>query len=89
VDPLNNGFHFSFDGGDEKTTGHDNNMMVITNPHASAASHMRGADIPIDSMEIYYRNEKHLFKIEDRVIKLKAEQHYHYNNLNSKMDSLL
>jgi hypothetical protein len=89
VDPPNDGFHFSFDGGDEKTIGGNENTVVITNPRNSGATYMRMADIPIDNMEMHYINEKHLFKIEERVIGLKAEQLYHYNNLNSKMDSLL
>jgi predicted nuclease with TOPRIM domain len=47
------------------------------------------ADISDDNMEMDFRNEKRLFKIEDRVIKHQAEQHHYYNNLNSKMDNLL
>jgi hypothetical protein len=31
VDPPNDGFHFSFDGGDERTDGSDDNAVVIAN----------------------------------------------------------
>jgi hypothetical protein len=39
VDPPNDGFQFSFDGGDEKTIGSDENTMVIANTCDSAATH--------------------------------------------------
>jgi hypothetical protein len=32
VNPPNDGIHFSFDGGDERTDGSDDNTVVITNP---------------------------------------------------------
>jgi hypothetical protein len=89
VDPTNDGFHFSFDGGDEKTVGSDENTIVIANTRDSAATHTIMADISDDNMEMHFRNEKRLFKIEERVIKHQAKQHHHYNNLNSRMDSLL
>jgi hypothetical protein len=89
VDPLNNGNNLSFDGGDENTDGSDENTMVIMNPHDSDTTYMIVADISNDNMEMHFRNEKYLFKIEERVIKYQAEQHYYYNNINSRMDSLL
>jgi hypothetical protein len=57
--------------------------VVIVNPRDSAATHTIVADISDDNMEMHFRNEKRLFKIEERVIKHQAEQHNHYNNLNS------
>jgi hypothetical protein len=79
VDPPNDGFHFSFDGGDEKTVGSDENTMVIAKTRDSTATHTIVADISDDNMEMHFRNEKRLFKIEDRVIKHQAEQHHYYN----------
>jgi hypothetical protein len=32
VDPPNDGIHFSFDGGDDRTDGSDDNTVVIANP---------------------------------------------------------
>jgi hypothetical protein len=40
-------------------------------------------------MTTYYNFEKHLFKIEERVIALKTDKHRLLDDVNSKMDSLL
>jgi predicted nuclease with TOPRIM domain len=57
----------------ENTDGSDENTMVIMNTHDSATTYMIVVDISDDNMEMHFRNEKRLFKIEERVIKYQAE----------------
>jgi predicted nuclease with TOPRIM domain len=38
---------------------------------------------------VHYKNEKCLYKIEERVIGLCNNQHLHFEDVNSKMDNLL
>jgi hypothetical protein len=75
VDPPNDGNHFSFNGGDERTDENDDNTVVIANLR--------------ESIEMYYKNEKRLYKIEERVIGLDNNQNQHFEDANSKMDNLL
>jgi hypothetical protein len=75
VDPPNDGNHFSFDGGDEQTDENDDNTIVIANL--------------CESIEMQHKNEKRLYKIEERVIGLGNNQYQHFDGVNSKMDNLL
>jgi sulfite reductase alpha subunit-like flavoprotein len=75
VDPPNHGNHFSFDGGDERTNENDDNTVVIANLR--------------ESIEMYHKNEKRLYKIDERVIGLCNNQYRHFEDVNSKMDNLL
>jgi hypothetical protein len=75
VDPPNDGNHFSFHGGDERTDENDDNTVVIVNVR--------------ESIEMNHKNEKRLYKIEERVIGLCNNQHQHFEVINSKMDNVL
>jgi hypothetical protein len=57
------------------TDENDNNTVIIANLH--------------ESIEMHYKNEARLYKIEERVIGLSTNQHQHFEDLNSKMDDLL
>jgi hypothetical protein len=42
-----------------------------------------------ESIEMHYKNEKRLYKIDEGVIGLWNNQHQHFEDVNSKMDNLL
>jgi hypothetical protein len=135
-DPPHDGNNLSFDGGDEKTDGSDDNTIVhvpscdsglpespqsihehpairqwlwdvknyildsypIEGPippgipqllEVSTTTHTTVADISDENLAMSYNFEKYLFKIEERVIALRTDQHRLFDDVNSKMDNLL
>jgi hypothetical protein len=107
VDPPNDRNNLSFDGGDEKTDGSDDNTVVIMNLHNSGLPASQQyhpmilstniqdwlvksiVDISNENMTMHNNFEQRLFKIEERVIALKTDQHWLFDDVNSKMDNLL
>jgi hypothetical protein len=105
VDPPHDGNNLSFDGGDERTDGSDDNTVVIANPRDSgppASPNQQNNDtafqnwlsdnIIILSKQInFYGNDVQgrFITMGKRIIGLKADQLLHFDTLNSKMDNLL
>jgi hypothetical protein len=107
VDPHHDGNHLSFDGGDERTDGNDDNTIVNPCPYhsgppasASPSQQDRGVttqqwiveNILILEKQIKFymiEDTTYLIAIDNKVSGLKADQHLHFDVLNSKMDSLL
>jgi hypothetical protein len=89
VDPLKDRNHLSFDGGDESTNGSHDDTIVIMNLYDSTTIYIRVADISNINMEMHYRNEKRLYKIEERVIGLCTNQYWLFDDVNSKIDNML
>jgi methyl-accepting chemotaxis protein len=51
VDPPNDGTHFSFDGGDDRTDGSDDNTVVIANPRDSGPPASQQLQKDIETLE--------------------------------------
>jgi chromosome segregation ATPase len=51
VDPLNDGIHLSFDGGDDRTDGSDDNTVAIVNPRDSGPPASQQLQNDIETLE--------------------------------------
>jgi hemerythrin len=105
VDPPQDGNHLSFDGGDERTDGSDDNTVVIANPcdsglPASPNQQNNGTafqdwledNIIILGKQINFYgddSQRRFIAMDNRILGLKADQVQHFDALNSKMDTLL
>jgi hypothetical protein len=103
VDLPEDGSDSTFDGRDGKVDGTDDNTIVITNPRDSglpALPQLQYTEWVEDNFvllskqinesgTIHYKNKKCLYKIEERVIKLCNNQHQDFEEVYSKMDTLL
>jgi hypothetical protein len=89
VELREDGSDSTFDGRDGKVDGTDDNTVVIANPRDSGPpasqqlQHTEGVEDNMvllskqinDSIAMHYKNEKRLYKIEERVIGLSHSQH--------------
>jgi hypothetical protein len=103
VDLPEDGSSSTFDGRDGIVDGTDDNTVVITNPRDSGPpasqqlQHNEWVEDNIvllskqinESGMIHYKNEKRLYRIEERVIELCNNQQQDFEEVNSKMDNLL
>jgi tRNA U54 and U55 pseudouridine synthase Pus10 len=103
MDLPDNGSDPTFDGRDGIVDGTDDNNVIIMNPCDSGMpaskqlQHNESVEDNIillshqinDSDVMNYKNQQCLYKIEERVIKLCNNQQQDFEEVNSKMDTLL
>jgi hypothetical protein len=103
VDLPEDGSDSTFDGRDGKVDETDDNTVVIANPHDSglpALPQLQHTEWVEDNFVLlskqinesgmmHYKNEKRLYKIEERVIELYNNQYQDFKEVHSKMDNLL
>jgi ElaB/YqjD/DUF883 family membrane-anchored ribosome-binding protein len=103
VDLPEDGSDSIFDGRDGKVDGTDDNTVVIANPRdcgLTASPQRQHTEWVEDNFVLlskqinesgtmHYKNEKRLYKIEERVIELCNNQNQDFEEVNSKMDNLL
>jgi tRNA U54 and U55 pseudouridine synthase Pus10 len=103
LDLPDDGSDSTFDGRDGIVDGTDDNTVVIANPRDSgltASPQLQHTEWVEDNFVLlskqinesgtmHYKNEKRLYKIEERDIELCNNQHQDFEEVNSKMDNLL
>jgi polyhydroxyalkanoate synthesis regulator phasin len=103
VDLPEDGCEPTFDGRAGIVDGTDDNTVVIMNPCDSGPpasqqlEHNKWVEddiVPLSEQinnceVIYYKNQQHLYNIQEGVIELSKNQHQDFEEVNSKMDNLL